>query len=365
MSNVLVVDDEPQLLETSSRVLTGAGHDVSTAPDAATAMDRVKAGGIDLVITDMNMPGDTGLSLIAEVRRGHPGVATIMVTAEDDKELVELALASGSYGFIIKPFKRSELLIATSNALRRRALEIENTEYREHLEEKVRARTAELWKALQTLERSEQDLRVSREDTIQRLSVAAEFHDDETAAHLKRMSRYCGLLSEWAGLDEARAKMIQTASIMHDVGKIGIRDSVLLKPGKLTPDEYAQMQQHAEFGHRILLGPTSELLDLAAMIALTHHERWDGAGYPNGLKGEDIPIEGRIAAIADVFDALTSNRVYRKAFDLPDAIKIMKTGRGSQFDSELFDCFLNHLDEVLVAKREEEDSYRTASVNPA
>jgi putative two-component system response regulator len=278
-----------------------------------------------------------------------------MFTAEDDKELVERVLASGSYGFIVKPFKGTELLIAASNALRRRTLEMENREHRERLEEKVKARTSELWTALQAVEQSAEDLRVSREDTIERLSIAAEFRDNETATHIKRMSRYCELLSVWAGLDPQRTQMIRTASIMHDVGKIGIPDSILLKPGKLTADEYSVMQQHAGFGYRILLGPESQLLDLAATIALTHHEKWDGSGYPKGLKGEAIPFEGRIAAVADVFDAITSNRVYRKAFSLTDAIKVMKEGRGTHFDSELLDLFMGHLDEVLRVKEEEED----------
>jgi putative two-component system response regulator len=155
--------------------------------------------------------------------------------------------------------------------------------------------------------------------------------------------------------------MVRTASIMHDVGKIGIPDSILLKPGKLTPDEYTFMQQHAEFGYRILWGSKSTLISLAATIALTHHEKWDGSGYPKGLRGEEIPLEGRIAAVADVFDALTTHRVYRKAFGLPDAVKIMKEGRGSHFDADLLDLFITHLDEVLQVKQQEEDVVRAPS----
>ena len=355
LGSILIVDDEAQLQRTAMRMLEAAGYDVRSAVSVEEALAKFRERGVDLVITDMNMPGRSGLELIEELRSLQPDVATMMLTGVDDRELAEKALNLGAYGYIIKPFERNEFLIATSNALRRRQLELENRDYRESLEEKVRTRTSELWTALQTVERREQDLRMSREDTIERLSIAAEFRDDETAFHIKRMSRFCGLLSHWAGLDRERSELVRIASIMHDVGKIGIPDSILLKPDKLTPNEYALMQQHAEFGHRILSGSESELLDLAATIALTHHERWDGSGYPRGLKQEEILLEGRIAAVADVFDALTSNRVYRKAFGLPEAIKIMKEGRGSHFDAEVLDLFLAHLDEVLRIKQQEED----------
>ena len=354
LGTILVVDDEPHLLMSVIRILDTAGYDVRSAENVDEALARLRQSKSELVITDMSMPRRTGLDLIDELRTLQPDAATIMLTALDDRDLAEKALALGAYGYIIKPCGRNELLIAVSNALRRRRLEIENRDLRNDLEEKVRTRTSELWTALQTVEQREEDLRVSREDTIERLSIAAEFRDDETASHIKRMSRYCGMLSGWAGLDGERSEMIRIASIMHDVGKIGIPDSILLKPDKLTSDEYSFMQQHVEFGYHILSGSKSELLSMAASIALTHHEKWDGSGYPTGLKSEEIPLEGRIAAVADVFDALITNRVYRKAFGLPDAIKIMKQGRGFHFDAELLDLFIAHLDEVLRVKEQEE-----------
>jgi putative two-component system response regulator len=361
VGSVLIVDDEPHLRVTATRMLEAAGYEVRSAENADEALAQFKQSEAELVITDMSMPGRSGLELIEELRLLHPDVATIMLTAVDDPSLAERALDLGAYGYIIKPFERNELLIATSNAIRRRELEIANREHLEHLEEMVRERTSGLWTALQTVERREKELRTSREDTIERLSVAAEFRDDETASHIKRMSRYTGLLCGWTGLDRDRSDMVRTASIMHDVGKIGIPDSILLKPGKLTPDEYTFMQQHAEFGYRILWGSKSTLISLAATIALTHHEKWDGSGYPKGLRGEEIPLEGRIAAVADVFDALTTHRVYRKAFGLPDAVKIMKEGRGTHFDADLLDLFITHLDEVLQVKQQEEDVVRAPS----
>jgi putative two-component system response regulator len=223
------------------------------------------------------------------------------------------------------------------------------------LEEKVRARTAELWNALQAVEKMDDDLKVSHEGTIERLSIAAELRDEESVGHIRRVSRYCGLLSRWAGLDEQHSDLVRKASVLHDVGKIGIPDGILLNTGTLTPDEFAVMKNHADFGSRILSGSPSELLTMAATIALTHHERCDGTGYPKGLTKDEIPIEGRIAAIADVFDALTTNRIYRRAMGLPEALLIMKKGRGSHFDPELLDLFISHLDEVLKAKKLEDD----------
>lgn len=343
-----MVDDEAAVRATVARVLHGGGYgSVFTASSVDEAKDLLRDHEIDVVITDMQMPGGSGLDLLAFVRRSAPLTASVMVTVIDDPGLAERALALGAYGYLVKPFRHSELLTNVSNALRRRALELENKEHRVRLEGLVRDRTAELRQASVIVEQRELALRESREDTIQRLSRAAEFRDSETGAHVKRMSRYCGLLSSWVGFDQRRSEMLRTATIMHDIGKIGIPDTILLKQGPLSTDEFALMQKHAEFGHQILSGAESDLLALAATIALTHHEKWDGSGYPRGLKGAKIPLEGRIAAIAGVFDALVSNRIYRRAFDLHEAVDIMKEGRGSHFEAELLDIFIEHLDAVM------------------
>ena len=336
---------------------------ISVASSSDEARKLLSQDDFDLMLTDMRMEGDSGLDLLRLARDAHPTLATLMVTGIDDTDLADQAMGLGAYGCIIKPFKDSEVLNGVNSALRRRSLEIISRENRGVLEEKVRARTSELWTALQTVEQRDQDVKASHEGTIERLSLAAELRDDETASHIKRMSRYCGLLSEWAGLDAQRSDLVRKASVMHDVGKIGIPDGILLKPGKLTPDEYTLMQEHAEFGSRILSGSSSELLTIAATIALTHHEKCDGSGYPRGLQRDEIPIEGRIAAIADVFDALTTNRVYRRAYGLPEAIKIMKEGRGSHFDPDLFDLFIANLDLVLKAKQREDDRTRSEVIS--
>ncbi|HEX2056825.1 MAG TPA: HD domain-containing phosphohydrolase [Actinomycetota bacterium] len=217
-------------------------------------------------------------------------------------------------------------------------------------EGQVPAASAQLAAEVDRLQMLENELRLTQDAVVERLSIAAEFRDDETARHVQRMSRYTALLARRAGATPARAEEVRIASVMHDVGKIGIPDSILLKPGKLTPEERRIMEQHSEIGYRILSGSRSELLTLAAQIAWTHHERFDGNGYPRRIAGDDIPVEGRMAAIADVFDALTSNKVYKKASPVPQAVEIMREGRGSHFDGALLDLFLDSMDEVVRIK---------------
>ncbi|HJR45352.1 MAG TPA: HD domain-containing phosphohydrolase [Actinomycetota bacterium] len=353
-ARVLVVDDEEPIRRTLVRLLKRKGYECVAAANADEARSLAGDGGFELVLADMNMPGDSGITLIGDLLKADPDMAAIMVTGEDDTALAELALETGAYGYIIKPFEPNEILIDVSNALRRRGLEIENREHRRKLESMVKERTADLWKAVQELEQARDDLRSSQAETVERLSIAAEFRDDETARHIHRMSEYCSLLAVKTTGDAEHAALVRIASVMHDVGKIGIPDRILLKPGKLTPDEYEQMKQHAEYGYKILAGGRSRLLELAATIALTHHEKWDGSGYPRGLAGSDIPLEGRMAAIADVFDAITTDRVYRKAYPLGEALTIMRDGKGTHFDPDLVDRFFDSIDEALKIKEANE-----------
>lgn len=344
---VLVVDDEEPVRRLLQRLLTRAGYECDIAGSTAEARAAMTVDPFDLVLTDMTMPGESGLDLVLYLSESFPDVATVMVTGADDVGLATTALELGAYGYIVKPFEANEILINVANALRRRTLEMENRQTRDHLEQMVRERTSELWNAIAKLERAESETRASREETVHRLSMAAEFRDDGTERHIQRMSRYCGLLAELAGEDSELVDMIRVAAIMHDVGKIAIPDRILLKPGPLTPEERAEMQEHTTIGYRLLEGSASPFLQLAASIALTHHEWMDGSGYPNGLKAPDIPLEGRIAAIADVFDALSSDRVYKSAFPIGKAVDTMLEGAGSQFDPELLDLFLGSLDRVL------------------
>jgi putative two-component system response regulator len=296
------------------------------------------------------MPGESGLELVEFVAAEHSETATIMVTGADDSEIAEKALELGTYGYVIKPFYNNELLINIANALRRRRLELESRKHRMSLETAVRARTSELQMTVQALRRSEQEVRQSQKETIYRLSRAAEFRDGDMAPHIESMSHFCHVLAQRLGLDRDWCALVHLASPLHDVGKIGIPDRILLKPGPLDAREREVVQTHAEIGYRMLAGSGGEMLELAANIAWTHHEHFDGGGYPRGLSGANIPIEGRIAAVADVFDALTSDRVYRPAFTVESALEEMRLLRGTQFDPLVLNKFFDALDEVLEVK---------------
>jgi len=349
---ILIVDDDELIRRMLGRLLEGQGYRCMLAADAHGARRQLDKTECALILCDVNMPGESGLDLIRHVLHDHPHTAAVMVTALDDPHLADVALDSGAYGYLIKPCKTNEVLINVANALRRRRLEIDNQAHRERLEQMVLDRTAALRKAVERLEHAEQDLLLSREETVQRLALAAEFRDLVTAQHLRRMSHYCALLARRAGFDEERCELIRIASCLHDIGKIGTPDHVLLKPDKLTAEDFEIMTHHPETGYRILSGSDSELLNVAATVAWTHHEKFDGSGYPRGLAGGVITVEGRIAAIGDTFDALTSRRLYKPAYPIEQAIDLMGQGRGRHFDPDLLDLFLNAngMDEVLAIR---------------
>ena len=345
---VLVVDDEPQVQQVIRRILERHGFECELAASAEEARNLLEADDkhFQLMLCDVNMPGESGLELLRDALVDHPEVAALMVTGADDPSLAESAIELGAYGYLTKPFRPNELMINIVNALHRRRLELENRAHREMLENAVENRTAALSDAVSKLQRSEHELRMHQEETVRRLSSMAELRDLETGRHLERMSSYCALISERFGFNPERTELMRIASPMHDVGKIGIPDNILLKPATLTPEERQIMQEHTVIGHRILSGSEAELLTLAAVLAWTHHERFDGSGYPRGLRGEKIPLEGRVAAVADVFDALTTDRIYRPAFGLEQAIEMMRGQRGAHFDPDVLDCFFDAIEKV-------------------
>jgi putative two-component system response regulator len=343
-ASILVVDGQGPtraalvgLLERNGALCVGAG---STA-EARLALNR---SSFDLVVTDASPSGEADLEFVRWLAVEHPDVATIMVADRGGARLASLALDLGVYGYVLKPFEPDQIVIDVVNALRRRELENENKECRRELELTVQNRTAELRQAVRDLQVAQLELCASHEETINRLSIAAELHDGETSQHIQRMSHYCQTIAELAGESSTRCEEIRLATVMHDVGKIGIPDGILLKPGRLTTGEWDVMRRHSEIGHQILRGSSNDLLDAAATVALTHHERVDGSGYPRGLSGDEIPLEGRIASIGDVFDALISDRVYREAVPLDEAVEVMRGGAGTFFDTDLLDPFLSSLD---------------------
>ncbi len=346
---ILVVDDEATMRRLLEKLLRMEGYDVLLASSGEQALTEMLKHGADTVLLDMRMPGMTGLDVCRQIRSNPRSLHTpvVFITAVNDRELRRKGMEAGADDFLSKPFDEVELLARIRNCVRVKRYYDNIEQQKEQLELAVQERTAALNEAVAKLTRSQQDLRNSQEETIYRLARAAEFRDDETGQHLQRMSRYCQLIARRIGLDEATCELLRIASPMHDVGKLGIPDRILLKPGRLTPDEFTIMKGHAEIGYRILVGSDALPLKMAATIAHTHHEKWDGNGYPRGLKGEDIPLHGRIAAIADVFDALTSARPYKPAWSLEDALQLMRTNRGTHFDPTLVDVFFDALPEVL------------------
>jgi len=346
---ILVVDDEPAMRRVLARMLVAEGFEVVEAANGQEAISLLGSLCVDTILLDVMMPEMSGLELCRHIRADERTMHTpvVFVTAAVDREFRREARAAGADDFLSKPFDEFELLARVQNTVRVKLYYDGLAREREDLQVQVDTRAKELEAASQRLERLQADLDLARSETILRLVKAAEFRDDETAAHLQRMSHYCRLLGLRAGLDPDRCEMLQVASPMHDVGKIGIPDNILLKPGRLTPDEFQIMKQHAEIGYRILSGSESPLVELAALIAHTHHEKFDGSGYPNGLVGEAIPIEGRVAAVADVFDALTSKRPYKPAWPVEDAVALLEKGKGAHFDPRLVDLFLGSMDDIL------------------
>ena len=358
---ILIVDDEETVRQQLGRLLTMHGYDCTLAADAREARQHPAEKQFALMLCDVNMPGESGMDLTKQaLLLEYPFTAAVMVTGLDDPVIADIALKIGAYGYIIKPYEANEVLINVANALRRRQLEIENQAHLDKLEDMVMERTEALRRKIRQLEKTQEELRLSREETVQRLALAAEFRDTDTARHLQRMSRYAHLLASRYGLEPDRCELIRIASPMHDIGKIGTPDHILLKPGKFTPEEFAAITRHSEMGRHILDGSEAELLKLAAVIAWTHHEKFDGTGYPRGLAGDTIPLEGRIAAVADTFDALTTKRVYKPAFSIEQTLDIMRENRGKHFDPSLLDTFLDAIDEALAIKSQFGDAVEPA-----
>ena len=333
VKQILVVDDEPPIRKYLKLALRPAGFKITLAENGNQALEILKEKEIDFVITDMNMPGLNKIDLIRKIREIFEG-GLIVITGNIEEHSYEEAIQYGANDFIEKPIKINEMVLRIKRVFRERAL----------LQEKVVA-NEKLTSVLN-------ELKESYTDTIQRLVLAAEYKDEDTGDHIIRMSRYCELLAEKAGLSPELVRTIKYAAPMHDVGKIGIPDNILMKPGKLTDEEYDIMKTHTTKGGEILANAKSDILKLAQKIALTHHEKWNGRGYPQGLTQNDIPISGRIVGLADVFDALTSRRPYKDPYPIEVAIDIIKKERGEHFDPELVDQFVGNMDSFLKIKTE-------------
>ncbi|MFH0934087.1 MAG: HD domain-containing phosphohydrolase [Pseudomonadota bacterium] len=336
---ILIVDDEPANLKLLDRMLHGQGYpNLVLVEDPRQVLDRYRETRPALILLDINMPHLDGYQVMEQLKAlNDPLLPPIVIlTAQHGKGYLLRALAAGARDFISKPFDLNELLMRVRNLLDAHlALRLVHNQ-KTVLEDMVRARTDELHR--------------TRLQVVQRLGMAAEYRDEETGNHILRMSHMCALLARAIGWPEADCDLILNASPMHDIGKIGIPDAVLLKPGPFEPHEWEIMKSHTLIGGKLLEGDYSTLMCMARGIALTHHEKWDGSGYPNGLVGEAIPQAGRIAALADVFDALTSVRPYKKAWTVEAAVDLIRENSGRHFDSSLVEVFLRELPGIVAIR---------------
>jgi response regulator RpfG family c-di-GMP phosphodiesterase len=328
---LLIVDDEAKVRSLLLSHFEKAGLECVAAESAQEALEKMSSQCFSLVISDVVMPGMSGLEFLRRAKEESPTTQFIMVTGLMDINAAIDSLRIGAFDFIAKPFEWATIRHAADRALDRRRLLLENLFYREELERKVRERTFELNEALHDVEESYQI-------TLEALVAALDAREHETQAHSQRVREYTLTLAE--NLGSKHDELIQTGrgALLHDVGKIAVRDSILLKPGKLTESEWVEMRMHPQIGYNIL--QSIEFLAPAAEIVLCHQERWDGRGYPNGLAGEDIPLGARIFAVADTLDAMTSDRPYRKALSFDTAIAEIRSCSGTQFDPRVVDAFL-------------------------
>ncbi len=335
---ILVVDDEPKNIQVIGKFLHDKDYNVSVAANGKAALTFVQNELPDLILLDIEMPEMDGFNVckILKSTDRTSKIPVIFLTAKIGTEDILQAFEIGASDYITKPFQALEVLARVKT-------QVENKRLKENLEDLVDARTTELRKALEIIENSNFDL-------IDRLGKAAEFRDNETGMHVDRMGHYSYLLGEAVHLEKSKLDFLLSASMMHDIGKIGIPDQILLKPGKLTVEEFEIMKTHTTIGAELLSKSDSSLLIMAETIAQAHHEKWNGSGYPKGLSGTEIPLEARIVAIADVFDALTSERPYKKAWTVEDTISLIQSEKGKHFDPELVDVFLEQLPKFLEIK---------------
>ncbi len=332
--SILVVEDDLVNITLFEELLKQEGYkNFHTYTDPLEAFEYAKEQMIDALIVDYNMPKMDGIELCSRLKKIYPDLVSIMITASNDEKMMEKALQSGVTEFLNKPISPVAFKLRLKNILSIAASLAFSKSFNTILHQKV--------------EEATKALRESEYEALEVLSDAAEYKDPETASHIARVSHYSKLIAQKYGLDEKEQNIIFYAAPLHDIGKIGIPDSILLKPGRLTKEEFEKMKEHSKIGAEILSAKKNEFLQAGHLIALHHHEKYDGSGYPAGLEGEEISLYGRIVAIADVFDALTSERPYKKAWSFEDATSLLEREKGKHFDPYLVNLFLSSQDEVM------------------
>ena len=350
MPNILIVDDEPTIQNMMSQILGRRGYDTSIASNGQTALEKISADSPDLILLDLMMPGIDGFEVAERVKKNPKtcGIPVILITGRDTPENHVTALDVGADDFISKTAAHAEIVARVRSHLKVKQLNDQIKAHQRDLETKVAVRTGQLNQALD-------QLRTASLDTIFKLTAASEYRDNETGAHIKRMSHYSAAIAQKMGLNHKTVEAILYAAPMHDIGKIGIPDKILLKPGKLDANEWEIMKKHTTIGADILKGSNIGFMRMGEMIALTHHEKWDGSGYPCGISGRKIPLAGRIVALADVFDAMTSKRPYKDAFSIEKSNRIILQERGKHFDPDVVDTFFSIQDAIIEIKETNQD----------
>jgi putative two-component system response regulator len=331
MAHILIVDDEEPIRRLSSKILDMSGYNCSVASDASEARNLLKDQKFELILCDINMPGESGLDFVRYALSKYPDMAAIMVTAMDDPVIGEIALDLGVYDYIIKPFERNSLLISVTNALKRRQLEIDNRAYREGLEKMVGERT-------DALRDSMQKLRKALEGSIQAMALTLEMRDPYTAGHQQRVADLASSIAKELGFSEDRINGLYMAGVIHDLGKISIPAEILSKPGKISKIEFDLIKTHPKVGYDIL--EAIEFPWPIARMVLEHHERIDGSGYPSGLSGEELLLEAKIIGVADVVEAMASHRPYRPALGIEKALDEISENKGKLYDPDVVEACL-------------------------
>lgn len=340
-AKILVVDDEVANVLLLKKMMSISGYNnVESTTDSREATKLYTDFEPDVVLLDLKMPHFDGFEIIEQFKNlsSDPFLPVLVLTAERDKQSRHQALEQGARDYLEKPLDRVELLKRMRNIIEMRMLYGDLRAQNDVLEERVQQRTKELQE--------------TRPEIVRRLAHAAEWRDDTTGDHITRMSLYCSLLGAAVGMSLEHSEMLLHASPLHDVGKIAISDEILLKPGRLDHAEWQTMKRHATIGGELLGTQDSDLLNMARSIALTHHEKWDGSGYPEGLQGDAIPIEGRVASLCDVFDALTSERPYKKAWTVEEAMDEITKSKGTHFDPDLVEAYESILPDVVQIKEQ-------------
>ncbi len=336
---ILVVDDEPAIRDLLCEGLKGQGYHCAVASNGHEALDLLRREQFSLVLSDIDMPTMDGVRLLKNVREAHPDVEVVMITGVVDVEVALRAMRMGANDYLTKPFNLEEVRLTVEKALEKRRLVLENREYQRDLESKVAERTVELVLKRREIEELYEKLQISYETTLEALAAALDTRDTETQGHSMRVSEYTVVIARRMGVKDPELTEIRRGALLHDVGKIGIPDAVLRKPGKLTPEEWEEMRRHPEIGYRILSG--IKFLEPSLPIVIAHQERFDGSGYPRGLQREEIPLGARIFAVVDTLDAMTSDRPYRRALRYEDARAEIVRNSGLQFDPKVVEVFLS------------------------